>query len=79
MLSGVKIVSDSPRAVVVVPASCRRGGRGACEWDTIFTPDNTRYQGELVLVLDRNQGRDQDGELAGSAAEGLATHGLLWS
>jgi hypothetical protein len=49
------------------------------EWDTIFTPDNTRYQGELVLVLDRNQGRDQDGELAGSAAEGLATHGLLWS
>ena len=25
------------------------------ESDTIFTPDNSRYQGELVLVLDRNQ------------------------
>ena len=31
VLSGVKIVSDSPRAVVVVLASCRRGGRGARE------------------------------------------------
>jgi hypothetical protein len=49
------------------------------ESDTIFTPDNARYQGELVLAFDRNQVRDQDGELAGSAAEGLATHGLLWS
>ena len=31
VLSGVKIVSDSPGAVVVVLASCRQGGRAACE------------------------------------------------